>query len=54
VASFPQVSPPKPWVEKLPPIWRVSANILNKPSRAADKGWSSSLGDGRCANNSSL
>jgi hypothetical protein len=25
-------------------IWRVAANILNKQSRAADKGWSSSLG----------
>jgi hypothetical protein len=24
-------------------IWRVAANILNKQSRAADKGWSSSL-----------
>jgi len=30
-------------MEKLPPIWRVAANILNKPSRTADKGWSSSL-----------
>jgi hypothetical protein len=29
-------------------IWRVPANILNKQSRTADKGWSSSL-----ANNSS-
>jgi hypothetical protein len=25
------------------PIWRVAANILNKQSRAADKGWSSIL-----------
>jgi hypothetical protein len=25
-------------------IWRVAANILNKQSRKADKGWSSSLG----------
>jgi hypothetical protein len=25
-------------------IWRVTANILNKQSRKADKGWSSSLG----------
>jgi hypothetical protein len=35
-------------------FWRVAANILNKQSRAADKGWSSSLGVGRGANNSSL
>ena len=27
-------------------IWRVAANILNKQSRAADKGWSSSVGWG--------
>jgi hypothetical protein len=33
-----------------PPIWRVAANILNKQSRTADKGWSSSLGVGRGAN----
>jgi hypothetical protein len=33
-------------------IWRVAANILNKQSRTADKGWSSSLGVGRGANNS--
>jgi hypothetical protein len=26
-------------------IWRVAAYILNKQSRTADKGWSSSLGD---------
>jgi hypothetical protein len=32
-------------------IWMVAANILNKQSRAADKGWSSSLGVGRGANN---
>jgi hypothetical protein len=25
-------------------VWRVAANILNKQSRTADKGWSSSLG----------
>jgi hypothetical protein len=25
-------------------IWRVAANILNKQSRTADKGWSSCLG----------
>jgi hypothetical protein len=29
-------------------------NILNKQSWTADKGWSSSLGVGRWANNSSL
>jgi hypothetical protein len=33
--------------------WRVAANTLNKQSRTADKGWSSSLGVGRGANNSS-
>jgi hypothetical protein len=27
-------------------IWRVAANILNKQSRTADSGWSSSLGVG--------
>jgi hypothetical protein len=35
------------------PIWRVVANILNKQSGTADKGWSSSLGVGRGANNPS-
>jgi hypothetical protein len=25
-------------------VWRVAANILNKQSRTAGKGWSSSLG----------
>ena len=30
-------------MEEQPPIWRVAANILNKQSRTADKGWSSSL-----------
>jgi hypothetical protein len=34
-------------MEVRPPIWRVAANILNKQSRTADKGWSSSLGVGR-------
>jgi hypothetical protein len=34
-------------------IWRVDANMLNKQSWTADKGWSSSLGAGRGANNSS-
>jgi len=33
------------------PLWRVAANILNKQSRTADKGWSSSLEVGRGANN---
>ena len=28
------------------PIWRAASNILNKQSRTADKGWTSSLGDG--------
>jgi hypothetical protein len=32
--------------------WRVAANILNKQSRTADKGWYSSLGWAR-GNNSS-
>jgi hypothetical protein len=34
-------------------FWRVAANILNKQSRTVDKGWSSTLGVGRGANNSS-
>jgi hypothetical protein len=34
-------------------IWRVAANILHKQSRTAEKGWFSSLGFGRGANNSS-
>jgi hypothetical protein len=36
-----------------PPIWRVAVNILNKQSLTVDKVWSSSLGVGRGANNSS-
>ena len=40
-------------MEERPPIWRIAANKLNKQSRTADKGWSSSLGVGRDANNSS-
>jgi hypothetical protein len=32
---------------------RVAANVLNKQSRTADKGWSSSLGVGQGANNAS-
>jgi hypothetical protein len=34
-------------------IWRVAANILNKHSQTADKGWSSSLEVGCGAKNSS-
>jgi hypothetical protein len=33
------------------PLWRISANILNKQSRTAEKGWASSLGLGRGDNN---
>jgi len=40
--------------EERPPLWRVAANKLNKQSRTADEGWSSSLGVGRGANNPSL
>jgi len=36
------------------PLWRVAANKLNKQSWTANKGWSSSLGVGRGANNPSL
>jgi hypothetical protein len=35
-------------------IWKVAANILNKQLWRAEKGWSSSLGVGRGANNPSL
>jgi len=41
-------------MEERPPIRRVAANKLNKQSRTADKGWFSSLGVGRGANNPSL
>jgi hypothetical protein len=34
-------------------VRRVAANILNKQSRTADNGWSSSLGVGRGADNPS-
>jgi hypothetical protein len=34
-------------------IWRVAANILNTQLRPADDGWSSSLGVGHEAKNSS-
>jgi len=33
-------------MEERPPIRRVGANVLNKQSRTADKGWSYSLGLG--------
>jgi hypothetical protein len=33
-------------MEERPPIWRAVANILNRQSRTADKGWFSSLGMG--------
>jgi len=38
------------WREERPPKRMVDANILNKQSRTADKGWFSSLGVGRSAN----
>jgi hypothetical protein len=34
-------------------MWTVVANIFNKQSRTAEKGWPSSLGVGRGTNNSS-
>ena len=40
-------------MEERPRIWRVDAKILNKQLWAADKGWSSSLGVGQGAKNSS-
>jgi len=40
-------------MEERSPIWRVAVNKLNKQLRTADKGWSSSLGVGRDANNAS-
>jgi len=33
-------------MEERPPIWRVAANVMNKQSRAADKGSSSRMGLG--------
>ena len=39
-------------MEERPPIRRVAANIWNKQSRIAEKGWSCRLGFGRGANNS--
>ena len=41
-------------IEERPPIRRLAANKLNKQSRTAVEGWSSSLGVGRGANNPSL
>jgi hypothetical protein len=41
-------------IEEWPPSRSVAVNVLNKQSRIADKGWSSSLGVGQVANNSSL
>ena len=38
-------------MEERPPVWRVASNILNKQSRTAEKGRSSSLGVGRGVNN---
>jgi hypothetical protein len=40
------------WMEERPPIWKVAATILNK-LQTVDRGWSSSLGVGQGANNSS-
>ena len=40
-------------MEERPPIWRVVGSKLNKQSRTAEEGWSSSLGVGRGANNAS-
>ena len=40
--------------EKQPPTWRVAADILNKQSQTADKGWNSSLGVRCGVDNSSL
>jgi len=41
-------------IQEQPPIRRVAANKLNKQSRTAGEGWSSSLGVGRGSNNPSL
>jgi hypothetical protein len=35
-------------------IWRVAVNILNKQLQTSDKGWSSSFGVRRGANNAPL
>ena len=34
-----------------PSAWRVASNVTKKPSRTADKGWSSSLGLGEALTN---
>ena len=41
------------WMEEWPRIWGVAVDILNNELWTADKGWSSSLGFGQGANNSS-
>jgi len=41
-------------IEEGHPLSRIAANKLNKQSRTADEGWSSSLGVGRGANDPSL
>ena len=38
-------------MEERPPLWRIAANILKKQSQTTDKGWPSSLGVVRGANN---
>jgi len=42
------------WIEEWPTILRVAVNILNKQSHTADRRWSTRLGVGQGANNSSL
>ena len=41
-------------MEERPPIRRVATNTLNKRSRTADKGWSSSVGVWRGAHRKNL
>ena len=41
-------------LEEQPQIWNVAANMLNKQSQTATKGWSSSMRNEWGANNSSL
>jgi hypothetical protein len=44
----------RPWVaDGTASSWRLAVNILNKQPWTNDKGWSSSLGVGRGANNPS-
>ena len=40
-------------MEERPPICRIAANIFNKQSRTAERGWSSNLRVGRGADKSS-